>query len=187
MRRTILASAVLFALCGSAALGAHRQQQQSKSHAAHRSSRSAALHYLEGKLRRYEALTWRWQQLTGAHRTQTAGRTLAVMAVPDLERTIETWQKRARAAHRVARHPPHLRAWMCIHHYEGAWNDVGGPYWGGLQMSLSFQESYGPRLYRKKGTADHWTPLEQMWTAEKALKSRGFWPWPNTARLCGLI
>jgi hypothetical protein len=80
-----------------------------------------------------------------------------------------------------------MRDWLCIHHYEGAWNDVGGPYWGGLQMSLTFQERYGGWIYKAKGTADHWTPLEQIWTAEKALQSRGFWPWPNTARICGLI
>ena len=78
-------------------------------------------------------------------------------------------------------------AFECIHHYEGAWNDVGGPYWGGLQMNITFQERYGGWLYRTKGTADHWTPLEQIWVAEKALQSRGFWPWPNTARMCGLI
>jgi hypothetical protein len=184
LRRIFLASAVLFALCGSAALGAQRQAQKSM---AHRSSRAAALHYLEGKLQQYETVTWYWERLTGRQRTQTAGRTLAAMGVPDLEQTVKAWQKRARTAHRIAQHPPHMQDWLCIHHYEGAWNDVGGPYWGGLQMSLSFQERYGGWLYAKKGTADHWTPLEQIWTAEKALRSRGFWPWPNTARLCGLI
>ena len=60
-------------------------------------------------------------------------------------------------------------------------------YYGGLQMNLGFQQTYAPWLLRTKGTADHWTPLEQMWTAEKAAKSRGFYPWPNTARFCGLI
>ena len=34
--------------------------------------------------------------------------------------------------------------------------------------------------------ADHWTPIEQMWVAERAYRSgRGFYPWPNTARYCG--
>jgi hypothetical protein len=43
-------------------------------------------------------------------------------------------------------------------------------------------------LLRRKGTADHWTPLEQIWVAEHAYRSgRGFYPWPNTARDCGLI
>jgi hypothetical protein len=185
LRRILLASAVLFALCGSAALGAQREHLTST--AGHRGSRAGALHYLDGQLQRYETKTWYWQRVTGKPRTQTAGRTLAAMAVPDLERTVKRWAKRARAAHRVAQHPPHMQAFMCIHRFEGAWNDVGGPYWGGLQMSLTFQERYGGWLYRTKGTADHWTPLEQIWTAEKALKTRGFWPWPNTARLCGLI
>lgn len=152
-----------------------------------RTSHAGAVRYLEQRLHRFETATWYWQRLTGRPLAQTAGRRLAALDVGDLERTVRIWARRARAAHRVAQHPPHMRQWMCIHHYEGAWTDVGGPYWGGLQMSLTFQAHYGGWLYRAKGTADHWTPLEQIWTAEKALKSRGFWPWPNSARLCGLI
>ena len=181
MRRLLLASAVILAVCASA-VGVHRADAGGA-----RTNRAAALSYLVRELHGYEQTTWRWQRLTGRPLSQTAGRTLAAMDVSDLEQTVKAWARRAVAAHRVAQHPPHLRDWMCIHHYEGAWNDVGGPYWGGLQMSLTFQERYGGRLYREKGTADHWTPLEQIWTAEKALRSRGFWPWPNTARMCGLI
>lgn len=82
---------------------------------------------------------------------------------------------------------PHRAQWMCIHRYEGAWNDPGAPYWGGLQMDLEFQQTYAPWLLRSKGTADHWTPDEQMQTAERAYRSgRGFGPWPNTRRMCGL-
>jgi hypothetical protein len=83
--------------------------------------------------------------------------------------------------------PPHYEQWMCIHRYEGSWTDPDAPYWGGLQMDDEFQRTYGIELYRAKGTADHWTPLEQMWVAERAYRTRGFWPWPNTARYCGLI
>ena len=173
---------MLFLLCVSAAFGA---QQKAKS--VKRSGRTAALHYLERRLQRFERETWYWQRLTGSPRTDTAGRTLSAMAIDDLERTVRAWQRRDLKAHRVAQHPPHMNEWMCIHHYEGAWNDVGGPYWGGLQMSLTFQRRYGGWIYRAKGTADHWTPLEQIWTAERARQSRGFWPWPNTARICGLI
>ena len=55
-------------------------------------------------------------------------------------------------------------------------------------MDLSFQRQYGFVLLRTKGTADHWTPLEQIWVAERAHRSgRGFTPWPNTARSCGLF
>lgn len=97
------------------------------------------------------------------------------------------WERRSARAHTAAQHPPELSAWLCIHRYEGSWTDGGAPYYGGLQMDLGFQATYAPWLLRRKGTADHWTPLEQIWTAEKALKSRGFWPWPNTARLCGLL
>ena len=106
-----------------------------------------------------------------------------------LERARAVWRHRARI---VRRHfvagPPHRSAWKCIHQYEGSWKDSGGPYYGGLQMDLGFQQHYGYVLLRTKGTAENWTPLEQMWVAERAYRSgRGFYPWPNTARYCGLI
>ena len=41
----------------------------------------------------------------------------------------------------------------------------------GLQMDLGFQRTYGRELLRRKGTANHWTPLEQMWVAERAHRS----------------
>jgi len=76
---------------------------------------------------------------------------------------------------------------MCIHHYEGAWNDAGAPYYGGLQMSLTFQQHWAGWLLARKGTANHWTPLEQIWTASRAARSLGYYPWPRTARFCGLL
>ena len=55
-------------------------------------------------------------------------------------------------------------------------------------MDMSFQRTYGSVLLRKKGTANRWSALEQIWVAERAYRSgRGFHPWPNTARYCGLI
>lgn len=98
------------------------------------------------------------------------------------------WARRAYWARWHGSRPPHLRAWLCIHSYEGSWRDPYAPYYGGLQMDLTFQRRYGPRLLRRKGTADHWTRYEQMWVAERAHRSgRGFYPWPTTARYCGLI
>jgi hypothetical protein len=98
------------------------------------------------------------------------------------------WYRKAIRARRLGHHPPHKPAWRCIHHYEAAWTDPGAPYYGGLQMDLQFQRSYAPGLLRRRGTANRWTPLEQMWVAERAHRAgRGFYPWPNTACYCGLI
>jgi len=100
----------------------------------------------------------------------------------------DAWRIRAERARFRAHHPPHLAEWRCIHRWEGSWTDPNSPYYGGLQMDLTFQRAYGPRLLRHKGTANHWAPYEQMWVAERALKAgRGFHPWPLTARRCGLI
>lgn len=80
------------------------------------------------------------------------------------------------------------RAFLCIHAFEGSWDDPHAPYWGGLQMDMSFMRSYAPEFLRAYGTADRWTPAMQIATAMRAyLQGRGFYPWPNTARFCGLL
>lgn len=94
------------------------------------------------------------------------------------------------------------RHWNCIHRYErhphqGWATRTGNGYFGGLQMDIDFQTTYGPRvlgfpdaetMFRVKGTADKWSPEEQMAVAENARASgRGYYPWPNTARKCGYI
>jgi hypothetical protein len=100
------------------------------------------------------------------------------------------WRGRAAAARLKAAHPPHLDEWLCIHSHEANWtnNDTGrNGHYGGLQMSDDFMRGYGPELYAAKGRAFNWTPLEQMWVAERAFQVRGFTPWPTTARMCGLL
>lgn len=85
---------------------------------------------------------------------------------------------------------PHYAALTCIadHESHGTWDiSTGNGYYGGLQMDRGFQQTYAPALYRSKGTADNWTAEEQMRAAEQAIASRGFTPWPNTARMCGLL
>ena len=162
-------------------------QRETRTLQARQSSRGAAISWLGGEVYGYQHATWHWQQLMGVPRTPTEGRVLSEMSIADVKGAVQLWEHRATAARRAAQHPPHLSQFLCIHHYEGSWTDGGGPYYGGLQMDLGFQRAYAPQLLRTKGTADHWTPLEQIWTAEKASRSRGFWPWPNTARFCGLI
>jgi hypothetical protein len=82
---------------------------------------------------------------------------------------------------------PHIKAWRCIHRYEGSWWDDRDPYWGGLQMDRAFMRRYAPKWLLRKGWANTWTPREQMWVAEQAVPKRGFTPWPTTAHTCGLI
>jgi hypothetical protein len=150
-------------------------------------AKQAAIRWLSRQVFAYEQETWRWEKLMGVPRTPTAGRVLAEMSVPDVRNAAALWKQRAKRARLKARRPPHLQQFLCIHRFEGSWQDGGGPYYGGLQMDIGFQAAYGGHLLRAKGTADHWTPLEQIWVAENAARSRGFWPWPNTARFCCLI
>jgi hypothetical protein len=112
--------------------------------------------------------------------------------------TLRLWQQRsAQEALLVALHaavrpivPSFLtRAFTCIHHYEGAWNaNTGNGYYGGLQMDIGFQSHYGGSYLRRWGTADNWPAWAQIDAAARAYRSgRGFGPWPNTARACGLL
>jgi hypothetical protein len=144
--------------------------------------------YWSGKARRAEATTKRW--LTVVHgqppRLRSQRRTLSSSSAQRARELAVAWRERAHTAWRHAHHPPMLRDWYCIHHYEGSWTDHGAPYWGGLQMDYSFQSAYGGWLLRHRGTADRWTPLEQIWVAVRAWRVRGFSPWPNTARDCGV-
>jgi hypothetical protein len=185
LRRFTLACAGLLALCASAIGGATAAVagQDTTQIEAQR----AAIAWLGAQVYGYQRSTWRWENLMGIERTETEGRVFAEMSIPDIRQAVLLWKRRAEAARRKASNPPHKAAWLCIHRYEGSWTDADGPYYGGLQMDLGFQRQYASRLLRTKGTADRWTPLEQIWTAEKALRSRGFWPWPNTARYCGLL
>jgi hypothetical protein len=112
--------------------------------------------------------------------------------------TLRLWQRRlASAAVQALQHgrpkpdvPSFLvSAFSCIHHYEGAWNaNTGNGYYGGLQMDMSFQSRYGGDYLSRWGTADNWPAWAQIHAAARAYQSgRGFYPWPNTARACGLI
>ena len=144
--------------------------------------------YLLSRIARHRRETWRWQQLMGKPRTP-ASKSVQRSRDPDYrEWALRLWKKRAVQARRQAQNPPRERAWLCIQRHEGSWRDPGAPYYGGLQMDLGFQRTYGADLLRRKGTSNNWSPLEQMWVAERAYRSgRGFYPWPNTARYCGLL
>lgn len=182
LRHLITALAALLALAGgAAALGAPRTENDRKSGA------SAAIAYYSGEIVRFQKQTWHWQRVMGVATTPAQSRGLAAMDPRQIRRVADLWRKRSDRAYRRARRPPHLRQFLCIQRYEARWTDTGDPYWGGLQMDRSFQRAYGGYLLRTKGTADRWSPLEQIWVAEKALRSRGFSPWPNTARSCGLL
>jgi hypothetical protein len=128
----------------------------------------------------------------------TVTRRFASAAAPSGQATLRLWQARLAAATlQVLRHgwarppiPASLEsAFLCIHHFEGAWtSNTGNGYYGGLQMDIGFQTRYGADFARRWGTADNWPAWAQLQAAVRAYRSgQGFYPWPNTARACGLI
>jgi hypothetical protein len=144
------------------------------------SAHAARARISPGLVRKLRSATWRWEIVMGRRRSHSA-------APLDTRQALRFWRLQARSVRRLAARPPHRQGWLCIHRYEGSWRDAGDPYWGGLQMDRSFMRHYAPRLLLRRGWANRWTPLEQMWVAEHAHRGRGYTPWPNTARYCGLL
>ena len=149
--------------------------------------------YLLAQIAKYRKETWRWESLMRIRRTPASR---VAERSNDREHRLlilNAWKKKAAKRRNQAASPPRLNSWLCIHRHErnpaqGWATRTGNGFYGGLQMDLSFQRTYGPELLRKKGTANRWTALEQIWVAERAYRSgRGFYPWPNTARYCNLI
>jgi hypothetical protein len=142
-------------------------------------------------------VTARLRRLYPAQGTKSS-RSLA-SARPAHATQLRLWEARAAsAALDVSRHvtrwtlagPPELRRdFLCIHHYEGAWNSAtGNGYYGGLQMNLTFMQRYGADFLRRYGTADRWPAWAQVQASVRAYEAgRGFWPWPRTAVACGLL
>jgi hypothetical protein len=56
-------------------------------------------------------------------------------------------------------------------------------------MDRGFMRAYGRDMIARHhgGLADTWSPAEQIVVAERAYATRGFAPWPNTARSCGVL
>jgi Transglycosylase-like domain len=124
-------------------------------------------------------------------------RRFASAHAPTDRATLRLWQSReAAAALLVSRKGVrHARisgwlsdAFLCIHRFEGAWtSNTGNGYYGGLQMDTRFMARYGPDFVGRWGTADNWPVWAQLEAAGRAYPARGFTPWPNTARACGLL
>ena len=134
----------------------------------------AAIAVLGSEIVRFQDETWHWQRLMGARLTPPGGRRLTELTPTAVRRAAEQWRERSAKAHRSAQHPPHLSQFLCIHRYEASWTDTGAPYYGGLQMDVGFQQQYGRWLYARKGTADHWSALEQIWIAGESPQEQGF-------------
>lgn len=157
-------------------------------------------------IRFYHASTWRWQDQRDATRTR-AGSALRSRSCAFVRWAAELWRDRAGKAREAFQAwmrrmlGPDWRSgkWGCIHGEEAAWNDANPPHYGGLQFDDDFQRTYGPEFFPRWGDAGGWPVWAQLIAAERAFhgfprstnrdarRPRGFRPWPNTARECGLL
>jgi hypothetical protein len=191
--------ALVLAVPVSAVSSSHADGSQSigsRTAVAEQPARSLCSAYCEARILRHQVVRVHGRTVALAHR--------AALPVPPRPRL--GWhrsslrvqlvrQARVLGRYRAqARRPLRVRlerfeAWVCIHRHEAAWNDSGDPYWGGLQMDRGFMLAYGRDMIARHrgGLANTWSPAEQIVVAERAYAARGFAPWPNTARSCGVL
>lgn len=102
--------------------------------------------------------------------------------------------KRLRSAQMRA--SAHFFAWLanadCVYRHErgpDGWETrTGNGYFGGMQADLDFQRTYASDMLKRYGaTADRWPWWAQLQMAYRGWLFRGWQPWPNTARACGLL
>ena len=102
--------------------------------------------------------------------------------------------KRARTIRRLQlaqrRASAHFFDWLaaadCVQGKEAPWHHNGGTYDGGMQADADFQRTYAPDHLRRWGPAFNWPWWAQLEMAYRGWLFRGWEPWPNTARACGL-
>ena len=93
---------------------------------------------------------------------------------------------------------PRWSQWQCIAHFESnqIWSmspnsepsSVGALLGRPCSMDVGFQHTYGADMIARYhgGLANTWTAPEQIIVANRAWQTRGYQPWPNTSRMCGL-
>jgi Transglycosylase-like domain len=149
----------------------------------------------ENAIRFYRTVTWTLQDKIHQDRLHTAFPERKKNACSYKRYAAKVWHRFAKVIRKqyqqyrisLAKARSLYAKWECIHQHEGAWNsNTGNGYYGGLQMDIGFQRAYGSEFLSRYGTADRWPIRIQLVVAERAYKSRGFEPWPNTARMCGL-
>lgn len=100
---------------------------------------------------------------------------------------------------RVRRQQPRAICWRshlwaessagrCVSSKEGGLRtNTGNGYYGKWQADVQFQRTYALWLYNRFGVASNWPEWAQDLMGFRGYRSRGWYPWPNTARRCGLL
>lgn len=75
---------------------------------------------------------------------------------------------------------------LCVHSHEGSWRaNTGNGFYGGMQFLLSTWNANGGRRYASY--PHQASPQQQLAVAYTLWRRAGWSPWPNTARMCGLL
>jgi hypothetical protein len=83
----------------------------------------------------------------------------------------------------------------CIARHEGGWeSNTGNGYYGRFQANSDFAWAYGRHYAKRVSYVRFWDGMPHLWPkwaqihmARHGYQARGWSPWPNTARACGLL
>lgn len=139
----------------------------------------------------YRQRTWDWQWRLSQKKTPTAYAEKSPSCAY-VRWATRTWVNRSRKYRQeyTGWFSQTYQKYLCIHQHEGAWNAIGyvngvPTYYGGLQMDIQFQRTYGPEFLQLWGFANNWPVWSQLRAAERAYHSgRLFVPWPTYERYC---
>lgn len=144
----------------------------------------AAQHWMADRIQQYRLTVEHWRLVMGL---KPVVRTLATSG--SVEQQFLKARRLAHSTYQQYMNPPQKGSFLCIHGYEGSWSDKdsgGNGHYGGVQFGKSEWLRFG-YPYTGKLWAYEATPLEQLWAAYRYWQVSGFYPWPQTARNCGLI
>ena len=124
---------------------------------------------LLGRIATHRDETWRWQRVIDRAPTPYRDSAPRIRSVAYRKWVLDLWHQRAVAAKQPA--PPER---MALHpRPRGVVAEPDAPYYGGFQMDREFQATYARSTCAPREPPT-WTPLEQMWVAERAYRTRGF-------------
>ena len=123
----------------------------------------------------------------GRGRTPNRGRYLRTRDVAFRLHVLKQWRRRAIRAGEGAQ--PAARAPLALPPAaRGPWRDAHDPYWGGLSDGPTLSCSTTPRaISSRRGWANTWSPVEQMWVAEQAHRAGGASTLAQHRPVCGLL
>lgn len=172
------------------------------------SSTTTAMSFDRFKPAMWDQYRWTNRALKNRCREKFDGMASFTSTVP-LSDVLPAWRDDKVRWAKGKHHRAQERSSLCVYSLASAWADTsaarcvsskeggiasntGNGYYGKWQADTSFASTYNPEASRRWGPYAYyhggaWPERDQDLMAYRGWKARGWYPWPTTARMCGLI